>query len=191
MNPYHYTDAELIALLAQGDARAFQIIYEQCAPDLYKFLRKKISVKEDCEEIIHDVFASLWQRREELGNIESLRAYLFQSVRYKSFRYFYNLKVRKKYEEHFRLFEVVYDNVPSDQQQDAVAIRQLIDKSLGELPQRCQEAMKLRLDENLSNDDIARRMNIKKESVENYMVAAVAHLRTMFRKSRPVSSRQA
>jgi RNA polymerase sigma-70 factor (ECF subfamily) len=45
------------------------------------------------------------------------------------------------------------------------------------LPARCREAFQLRLEQNLSNSEIAQRMHISKRTVEEYMTTAFAHLR--------------
>jgi RNA polymerase sigma-70 factor (family 1) len=171
-----HSDAELAALLNKGDQIAFETIYRRYAPGLYGYARKNISVKEDCEEILQEVFESLWTRRESLGHVTVLNAYLFRMVKYKVIRYFQHHSVRKKYADHFRLFEVAYESV-REEERDSSSVMVMIDKGLSQLPERCQLAFKLRLTENLSNGAIARRMNIKKSTVENYIVAALSHLR--------------
>ncbi len=125
----NHSDTELAALLSTGDKDAFESIYRRYGSGLYRYARKNITVKEDCEEIIQEVFESLWARRESLGNVTALGAYLYQIVKYKVIRYF---------------------------------------------------ALKLRITEKLSNSDIAKRMNIKKSTVENYMVTALAYFRAAY-----------
>jgi RNA polymerase sigma-70 factor (ECF subfamily) len=174
-----YSDTELTALLNTGDKIAFETIYRRYASGLYRYARKNIGVKEDCEEIIQEVFESLWTRRESLGHVTVLSAYLFRMVKYKVIRYFQHHAVRKKYAGHFKLFEAVYGST-QEEESDPSSIQAGIEKVIAQLPERCQFALKLRLTENLSNHDIARRMNIKKSTVENYMVTALAHLRATY-----------
>jgi RNA polymerase sigma-70 factor (ECF subfamily) len=179
MMPYHnHSDTELLALLILGDAQAFEVIYRRYVSNLYRYARKNISVKEDCEEMVHDIFESLWLRRRELGHVTALNAYLFKMIRYKIIRYFQHNSVKKRYAEHYALFEALYEN-SSDNDRDQQSMERMIAKGLANLPERCQMAVKLRLTENLSNADIARRMNIKKSTVENYIVAALSHLRSL------------
>jgi RNA polymerase sigma-70 factor (family 1) len=172
-------DLELLSLLREGDTNAFEEIYKRYATSLFRYARKSISSKEDCEEIIQDIFLSLWQRHHELAHITVLNAYLFQMVKYKVIRYLQHSVVKKKYADHYRLFEAVYDSTEESDREHT--IQELINKGLAKLPERCQQAVKLRLTENLSNGDIARRMNIKKSTVENYIVVAVSQLRTVHR----------
>ena len=83
--------------------------------------------------------------------------------------------MRKKYAEHYTLFEAVYDTIP--EYPNEVSMTAHIERSISRLPLRCQTAFKLRLHENLSNGDIAKRMNITKKTVEVYMLKAFDHLR--------------
>lgn len=168
-----HTDGELVALVTAGDVQAFEIIYRRYAPVLYGYARKNIRSNADCEEIIQDVFLSLWERRSHLAQIGVLRAYLFQMVKFKVIRYFQHEKVKQRYVEHFKLFSAVVSHANPESGE----LSQSINKALAGLPERCQMAVKLRLHENLSNDEIAARMQIKKTTVENYFVVAMRHLR--------------
>jgi RNA polymerase sigma-70 factor (family 1) len=177
MNRQTTEDSDLTAALVLGDQRAFEIIYRKYATILYAFARRKIQVSEDCEEIIQEVFTALWKRRSEAA-IAELRPYLFKMVRYQVIHYLRDNNVRRKYEEHFLLFEAVFDQLPNeDRSIDPAALQELIHATLTKLPARCQEAFQLRLQQNLSNGEIAKRLNIKKATVERYMIVAMSHLR--------------
>ena len=172
---YNPSEPQLLALLNEGHRGAFDMIYRRYAKELFRYARKNISVKEDCEEIIQDVFVSLWARHETL-RITSLRAYLINMVRYKMIRYFRHNEAKKKYAEHYRFFELVYDSI-QEEERGPDAIMTMMEKSIADLPHRCQVAIKLRISENLSNREIAERMNITKKTVELYMFKAFSHLR--------------
>ena len=134
MNPYqNHSDAELMALLTGGDDRAFEVIYRRYAPALYRYARRNISAKEDCEEIIQEIFESLWKRHEELRHVVVLDAYLFRMVKYKVIRYFRHSRVKNKYAAHYRLFEAVYDSVTQEERESST-LQALIDRNLSALP---------------------------------------------------------
>lgn len=177
-----YTDAVLVAALNAGDRNAFEFIYRAYAPEIFRHIQRNITLREDCEEILQDIFESLWARHKDL-KIISLRAYLFTMARYKIIRHFRHNKAKRNYARHYILFEVVFDYLHENEQLETIdpaALKSLLDKSLPELPERCQAAFRLRLQENLSNAEIATRMNIKKDTVENYMIRALRHLRESY-----------
>jgi RNA polymerase sigma-70 factor (family 1) len=176
MNPYlNHLDAELVDLLRRGERQAFEVIYRRYAKELFAYALRKMKAREDAEEIIHDVFESLWKRKEDLL-ITSLRHYLFTSIRYSVIRYFSHRDVRRKFAEHYQLFEAVYDSM-DEVEPDPQAIHARLLQHLQALPERCQEAIRLRITENLSNSEIATRMSISKGTVQLYISTAFAHLR--------------
>ncbi len=172
------SDEELIIRIREGERPAFAEAYHRYVSSLLRYVTGRIGSREEAEEMVQDVFVSLWARHDSL-TISSLRHYLFSSVKYKIIRHISHSRVRKKYEEHYRLFETVYENV-EEHERDPERIRLLLEKGLAQLPERCRAALKLRLGENLSNSDIAMRMNISKGTVENYMVTALQHLRSLY-----------
>lgn len=183
MSPYqNHTDTELVTALNQGDKKAFEFIYRTYAPEIFRHIQRNITMREECEEILQDVFESLWAKRKNL-KILSLRPYIFAMAKYKIIRYFQHNKTKKRYARHFLLFEAVFDYVFEEEEQESIdpdALRSLLDNCLSELPDRCEAAFRLRMTENLSNAEIARRMHIKKDTVENYMIRALKHLRESY-----------
>jgi len=171
------TDEEKLELLKSGDSEAFSFFYSKYASPLYQFTRRNIYLREDCEEIIQNIFLDLWSRRKRLDHLTSLQGYLYKMVRYKVIRYFQHKGVVKKFEEHYKLFEVFYEN-PSFEEHKKDSLQDQIEECLTGLPKGCCEAIRLRVFENLSNTEIADRMSITKGTVENYMVTAFDHIRS-------------
>jgi DNA-directed RNA polymerase specialized sigma24 family protein len=100
-------------------------------------------------------------------------------IKYKVIRYFQHSLVKRKYEEHYKLFEDIYDSIEGFENEPSL-FQKIIDNGLARLLERVGMAMKLRLSENLSNEEISKRMNIKKIVVEKYIGIAKKHLRTSY-----------
>ncbi len=173
-----HTDAEMVALLNQGDKKAFEVIYRTYVSDLYRYARHIISSKEDCEEIVQEVFERLWALHKTL-KVKALRPYLYKSVRNKVINYFQHNEVKKKYAEHYRFFGVIYDSV-DEEERNAETIHLMIERGIQKMPERVQVAIRLRLTENLSNKEIAKRMNITNKTVDNYMHIVNTHFRASY-----------
>lgn len=175
----HVEDAQLVLLLRQGSAKAFEAIYNRYAARLFHHIQRNITSRADAEEILHDVFETLWKNHKTLI-IRSLAPYLFTMARHKVIRHFEHSKVKKKYEQHFIRFEAAFDflyDPENDPSIEPATFKKIIDTGLAALPERCQVAFKMRLLENLSNAQIAKRMNITKNTVQNYMTRALTTLR--------------
>ncbi len=60
-----HTEPELLNLIKAGDRNAFTSIYEKYAPSLIGFAASRLSSLEEARDIIHDLFAHLWDQREQ------------------------------------------------------------------------------------------------------------------------------
>lgn len=172
-----YTDAQLVALLQDSDARAFETIYRRYASALFRYACQNISDRRECQEIIQDVFESLWQRR-STASIRNLRPYLYNIVRYLMVRYFRKERQQQRYAQHYLLFEAALDNLP-EEDWTPEKIRDWMLGNLDGLTERAKTAFRLRLLENLSNGEIAERMQISKLTVESYIVKVFNHFRAL------------
>lgn len=88
-------DIALLALLKDGDETAFTEIYNQYWEPLYFMAHKRLQSAQDAEEIVQQVFLTLWQKRATLS-IQSLPFYLAAMVRYAIYRHFANLQRKKE-----------------------------------------------------------------------------------------------
>lgn len=86
--PHHLEYHHLLYKIVQGDQAAFAKLYDVFWPELLRHLLTKISDSQAAEDIIHDLFVSLWKRRSTLLEIESIPAYLFTACRYMVFKYY-------------------------------------------------------------------------------------------------------
>ncbi|ULT41149.1 hypothetical protein KRR40_41730 [Niabella defluvii] len=70
------------ALLRSDDERNFRLLYDRYWKDLYQKAMSRLDNSSDAEEVVQDVFVSLWNNRYSVVVDESLRAYLFTAVKY-------------------------------------------------------------------------------------------------------------
>ena len=170
------SDRELSLLLNAGDKEVFAYIYRKYLPGLYRFASRNIPVREDCEEIIQEIFLSIWAIRSEI-QIDSFQNYLLTMVRNRVMNYFRHRDVKKAYDHHFRIFSSLFETI-DEERMDREVIHKRIEEKISLLPSRQQEAFRLRLHEHLSNGDIAARMNVSKKTIEKYIFQAFSHLKT-------------
>jgi RNA polymerase sigma factor (sigma-70 family) len=72
---------ELLARIQLGDGTALEALYRTWYRALWDFAFRYLRCAAAAEDVVHDVFASLWIRRERLNLRVSLDAYLFGAVR--------------------------------------------------------------------------------------------------------------
>ena len=177
-NSISYQYRALLPLIRQGDHRAFAVLYDLFTPDLIAFIAKKVTSSEVAEDILHDLFMSVWKNREMIEEIESLPAYLFSSCRYLILAY-YRKEMKRKIDQNFEEIEFEDQSAPIE---DRLYYRYIIDivaKEVENLPEKCREVFKLSRDYYLSNKEIARNLGISESTVEKHINKAIRHLRAV------------
>jgi RNA polymerase sigma-70 factor (ECF subfamily) len=104
-----YTDDELVAQLQAGDRMAFEAIYRRYWPLLYTIAYKRLGDKEQTEDVLQEVFARCWIKR-EAQQIRHLPAYLSSAVRYEVIRYLTRTKTALSFFEPLCRKAVQYGN---------------------------------------------------------------------------------
>ena len=73
MNRYSsLPDQELLHLLQEGEQAAYTEIYHRYFHLLYRHAYKKLRDEEQAKDIIHDLFAALWAKRDVKLNTGNL-----------------------------------------------------------------------------------------------------------------------
>ena len=89
-------EAHWVRGIRNGDLQAFRDIFETYTPELRRFAAITVP-REIAEDIVQDVFFSLWQRREEFFiSSDGLTRYLFAAVRKKVLQHLRHQRVRDR-----------------------------------------------------------------------------------------------
>lgn len=87
VNHSRTSDAQLVALLHEGDESAYTEIYNRYWEKLYHTAHKKLQSAPDAEEMVQQIFLVLWMRRQQLKIIH-LSVYLSAMLRYAVYKHF-------------------------------------------------------------------------------------------------------
>jgi len=162
-------ERDLILLLKEQDHSAFNEIYERSWSVLFKTAYLRLKDKEVCKDIIHDVFADLWNRSDNL-DIQNLQAYLQTAVRYKIYSWLAKGSNTAHFVEPFESMAV--DGHSADTWFEAKELEHLIELWIATLPRKRGQIFQLRYMENLSTKDISEKLNISQKTVQNQLLTA-------------------
>ncbi len=168
------TDKELVMKLRDHEEDGMIILYKTYWKELYVAAFSVLRDKEDCEDIIQDLFIKIWNKRKELEITSSLRNYLLAAVRYEVYR-----KVRgsRKYES---LLTEIIDTVVDHSLCNELEYKELqsrIANVIDTLPTKCREVYQLSRHEQLSHQEISTRLSISTKTVRNHLTKALHYLR--------------
>ena len=174
---------DIVASLRAGDERALESLFRTHYASLCDFAARYVGDGARAEELVQDLFADLWVRRQSLQVRDSVRAYLFAAVRNRAL----NVRRRDAMESDWGQDEAVAEvrSLHSTPQSAEAAVehadlRSRLDAALASLPERCRLVMHLRWREQMPYAEIASVMGISVKGVENQLARGLAALRRQF-----------
>lgn len=169
-----YPDEVLLKLLRQNGLEAFEEIYRRYWKRLYSMAYKRIQSREVSEELVQDIFTSLWVTKEQTS-IENLSAYLFSAVKYKVINHVAKELSRKSYAE--SQLAVLKEDNSTEEKVLLDDLEGALEKAIGKLPAKRQMIFKLHRQENLSIKQVASQLGISEKTVENQYGKAMKMLK--------------
>ncbi|GAB3764665.1 RNA polymerase sigma-70 factor [Spirosoma pomorum] len=177
---YHqYADDQLTSALADGDRNAFAEIYDRYWSLLYRLAYQKLRTRETAEELVQDLFVSLWSRRAE-AHIRDLRPYLLTALRFSIINHIESLRVHERFVAYYESFLMQTDTESTDE----LALQDLtnaIEKSLQTLPEKSQQVFRLSRFEYLTIPEIAQRLDLSEKAIEYHLTRALKVVRENLR----------
>jgi RNA polymerase sigma-70 factor (ECF subfamily) len=174
-----YSDACLLAQLKLHSFEAFEEIYQRYWKQLYSISFKGIRSREIAEEIVQDIFTSLWEKK-DVNCIENLAAYLQTAAKYKVINHIHREMTKRVYMKTFQEAPKQYAN-PTE---DLVLLDDLndaLEREIKKLPEKRQLIFKLHRQQHLSMKQVASQLGISEKTVENQLSKAVKVLRLSLR----------
>lgn len=169
------TDLELLPLSKEGNQEAFSELYSRYWHALYIYACKMLG-SDDAEDVIQEVFTSIWLNGNELRIKSSVASYLYSAVRYKIFDHFDRRKVRANYVDSLQHFadkgEYISDNYIREKE-----LARLIEAEIRLLPEKMRQVFEMSRKEYLSQKEIAERLSISNTTVKKQISNAVKILR--------------
>lgn len=127
------------------------------------------------EDAIHDVFADLWNKKENIQIQTGVKSFLRGAVINKCLAIIRKDSRMDYVEDHS--FDSVDRSPSADQILDAGNLKNAISEIVSSLPEKCQEVFKLSRHEGKSHKEISEIMEISKKTIENHMTRALKILR--------------
>lgn len=171
----NFRDSELLCLMAQDSQEAFERLYKCYWLEMYDSAYKRLKNKKQSEDIVQDVFLSLWLRRKN-QNIDNLPAYLHTAVKFKVFNYVErNLSHKSFYDP---LIEIALSSNGTDGSLIEKELYNLLIAYINTLNEKKREIFRLHFLENKSTKEIAELLKIPRKTVQNQLRSIILDVRT-------------
>lgn len=161
-----------------GDEKSFEIIYRTYIKPLYLYGSKFTNNKELVLDCIQEVFVDLFIHRQNLGETNNIKLYLFISLRRKIIYSIHKKNLIQLFPDEELPFLSIYstEEEVSDQESEMELINKL-SKALETLSPRQKEAIYLRFSCELKYEEICQIMELNNQSVRNLVHRAIEKLR--------------
>ncbi|SKC87064.1 RNA polymerase sigma-70 factor [Ohtaekwangia koreensis] len=166
-------------ILQKNDYAAFQKLFTDMYPHLCVFCVKFVHVKEVAEELVSDVFYTIWKNREQI-TMTSPKAYLYTAVRNRAFDYLRKIK-KTIWCDLDEITQLAAENIDSQELLIQQEFNSRVEKSVASLPRQCRLIFELSRDHGFKYKEIATKLNISIKTVETQMSRALKHLRGSLR----------
>lgn len=177
------SDLVLFQRIREDDRLALNVLFETHYTNLCRFACTFSVTAEQAEEIVADVFFTLWKNRSRLMVHSNGKAYLFKAVKNGVFA------LLKQQHREVKL-SAEHDqedlNTP-EQQYQYQELEQHINRIVASLPYRCQQIFVMNRFDGLKYKEISQVLGLSEKTVEHQMTKALSIIRAALQGANQIS----
>lgn len=165
------TDEDLVCFLKEDSQKAFEEIYNRYWYKLLCVAYHETGSREDAEELVHDLFESLWNKRHQ-SVIRHLSSYLVVSIKHLVTNYIKSKITHRRYQEYLILHEL-YQSESTDETVNFSDLSKAVEEVMKKLPEKTCEVFTLSRFENKPVKDIALQLSLSEKAVEYHITKSL------------------
>jgi len=159
--------------------KQFKVLYLQYAGELIFFARKFVD-NHTAEDIVHEIFLKIWDKKSTVIVETDFKSYLFSMVQHACYDYLKHQTVKDTFLNNavtqLKLEELEYYESAKDILWDKDKM-DIVYASIEKLPPKCRDIFKKAYLEEQKHTDIAKELNISVRTVETHIYKALKFLR--------------
>lgn len=172
---------ETVERLIKGDENSFDQLFTHFYPGLLRYARSLLShASHEAEDIVSDVFCSLWINRENLQIRDSIASYLYRAVKNRIINHYKKNKLNV-----VGIDEVAHEvNIQKHQLPDhLMSYKQFNERIIylvNQLPEKTRVVFMMSREEGLTYEQIAEIMDVSINTIKTHMFRAIRFLKEAF-----------
>jgi len=174
------SDVELLSLLKKEDRIAFAELFHRYHQSMYLHAKKMLKDSDEAKDVVQEVFAAIWSKREIIAISGTVASYLYGAIRNRILNIMAHQKVVSKYADSIDAYIELGVSYTEDQI-SAKELTHLVEKEIASLPDKMREVFELSRNEELSYKEIADRLQISEHTVKKQAQRAIKILRAKIR----------
>ncbi len=170
-------DSEFIRRLKEGDRNSFEQLVIHFSGKIYYTCKKMNLSSDDAQEVCQDVFMKLWEGRAKLDEEGTLGSYIFTMAKNNILKQYRKRAYTIVLEKYWKIHGP--NSSPSSEEYfESEELEKYSSEFIERLPERQREILKLRINDQLTNDEIALKLKLSKRTVENQMYRALKKIKS-------------
>jgi len=172
-----HINSRILRLLREGDEKAFEYIFHHYYNQIYTFVLNTLFDKTFAEDITQSVFISLWEKRESIDTGSNIAPFLYTIARNRVYRQTEQLLLKYKYEQSQQEDTVESSDIEIEAEVNSRFLEEILSELIKKLPSERRRIFLLSRKDNLSNKEIATRLQISEKTVETQIRRSLVFLR--------------
>ncbi len=170
----NYSIDSILSKVVLGDQAAFAKLYKHYRTPSLRFCLSILKDQEEAENMVHDVFIKIWERRSTINPSLNFNSYLFTCLRNQAFDYLKQVeKAQCLKQRYLERMQETHEDSPENQE----AQFNLVQSAVGALSEKRKLILRMNVEDGKSYQEIAELLNISKNTVKNQLVKAKQLLR--------------
>lgn len=170
------SEQEIIGAIREGNERIFEEIFRKYYQSLCNYANSILKEMDEAEEVVQNLFLSIWEKRSDLEISVSLKSYLYRAVHNHCLNRIKHLKVREEYQQYaVNFYDASYESVSQTVMKNELEIK--IEEAIKKLPEQCRLIFRMSRFEELKYHEIAEQLELSPKTVENQIGKALKILR--------------
>lgn len=148
------------------DNRAMEVLYDYFYKALVAFSTQMIGEQQAAEDIVQEVFFSVWKQKNQFRSVGSMKAYLFNAVRNESLNNLRHRKVRQEtITEVQEQYKAMLLSIDEDEELHKAEVYRQMFLAIDQLPSRQREIFLMAV-KGKKNSEIAQALNVSINTVK-------------------------
>ena len=167
-------EQQIIEGIRHGNEACFRQVFEKHYEKLCDYAFTILRDMDEAEDAVQTMFLKVWEKRESLMITHTLKSYLYRAVHNFCINLLEHREIKQKHVE----FSAYHSSVTQPPEVFPAELEGNIRAAIDQLPEQCKIIFKLSRYEELKYAEIAQRLGISVNTVENQVSKALRILRT-------------
>ena len=176
-------EQELLRAVRLGDVGAFSRFFNLYWEDLYREAYYRLKNHDDAQDLVQEIFASCWQRRDSLRIQVSLKTYLMGALKHQIIRHITKRKIHENtvgymLKQMTHIEENILDLIAAKE------VQKTLEQTISYFPENMRQIILLRMQQ-FTVGEIAEALGLSPQTVKNNTTDALKRLKNVLTEQHP------